>query len=107
MDKIDSAKLEAVKDIGPNKLEVISSMDCDNLKAIGELDVNKLSTQAAFLKAIKHQVAPILTQLINMTISRQFYPANLVEGRTIPVYKGKNKDKMTACSYREVTTVLV
>lgn len=31
--------------------------------------------QTSFLKAIKHQVAPILTQLINMLIARQFYPA--------------------------------
>ena len=30
-------------------------------------------------------VAPILTQLTNMMIASQWYPAKLVEGRTIPV----------------------
>ena len=63
--------------------------------------------QAQFLKAIKHQVAPILTQLTNMMIASQCYPAGLVEGRTIPVYKGKSKEKTNLASYREVTTVSV
>lgn len=65
-------------------------------KVIKKIDGLKKSTmsgpdqiQTGFLKAIKHQVAPILTQLINMTIFQQFYPASLVEGRRIVVYKEK------------------
>ena len=81
------------------------------IKAINALKNSNMAgpdqIQAQFLKAVKYQVAPILTQLTNMMISSQCYPAKLVEGRTIPVYKGKSKVKTNVASYREVTTVSV
>ena len=81
------------------------------IKAINSLKNSNMAgpdqIQAQFLKAVKYQVAPILTQLTNMMIASQCYPATLVEGRTIPVYKGKSKAKNNVSSFREVTTVSV
>ena len=63
--------------------------------------------QTNFMKAIKMKSSENIAQLFNMMIANSSYPNQLVTGRTIPVYKGKKKDRAKMSSYREVTTVSV
>ena len=63
--------------------------------------------QAGFIKAVTHKVGPFLSQLINIIIPCRHYSTEIVKGRTVPVYKNRNEDKLSPDSYREVTTVSI
>ena len=54
-----------------------------------------------FIKLTKEQISPILTKLINLSISKKMYPACLKIAKIIPLHKASSKTECT--NYRPIS----
>ena len=54
-------------------------------------------------KKMSHILAPVISELFNMSIMEGVFPSCLKTGRVIPIFKSGKKDQTT--NYRQITTL--
>ena len=116
LDKVASLRPKQVGDLSKNNTNQSEATPKFDLHCVGintiKRAVRRLKTTGAegndgipvfIIKRCLNSLAPVLTDMVNHSISTGHVPSTWKLARVVPVYKGKNKNPLDPASYRPVS----